>query len=96
VARILNMPPVFIANQITYLQDSFTSQVETDIEAELVRWDGVSTDFVRVHPRERNYGAELNPEDEKRDIRQNIATMLQRPDWANNAGGGLVGTVARG
>lgn len=94
VAKILKQTPESILTQVTYMADLFTSAVQTDVEAEITRWEaGASTKFVRVHPRERNRGVEINPGDEKQDIKDNLALLLNREDWASS-GSGSGGTAS--
>lgn len=77
IAKILNLPKSYINAQIDVLGDDLTAQDETDIRAELTRWDGgAGADFVRIHPKEKNFGAEIDPDDTKADIRRNIAILL--------------------
>lgn len=53
-----------------------TAEVETDVRAQLVKWDAASADYTRFTPTESNRGFNLNAGDAKNDIRQNIALLL--------------------
>lgn len=81
VAKILQKTPDSVTDQIEWLGAKFTSQVETDIEAELTRWDTYGDDFEHIHFFAENYGYEEAAESRKNDIRNNIAVILHRPDW---------------
>jgi hypothetical protein len=94
-AQIMGVTLETVIQQIAYLGDLFTTQVATDVGVELTRWGTAGVDFVRVHPRERNFGAEINPEDTKDDIRGNLASLFQRMDWAQASSGSTM-TIGRG
>lgn len=91
VAKILMITSIDINQQIAYLGENFTTQDAIDISAAITTWDaGAGTKYTRVHPRERNFGAEINPTDQKNDLRSDIAILLSRPDWANASGGSVM------
>lgn len=70
--------------------------VETQVVAELNRWTaGAGSNFVRIHPNDRNFGAEIDPSAERADIRRNIVTLLQIPSSIMSLKGG-VGRTVRG
>ena len=78
IARILGITPTLLDAQITSLGASLTAAKETAVIAEIARWtDGAGTNFTRIHPKEKNFGAEINPESAKKDIRANIALILE-------------------
>ena len=83
IAKILQITPTILNLQIDALTISAT--LETAIEAEITRWTTAGLEFVKIHPKERNFGAEIDPEDLKDDIRTNLAMLLERPDWASSA-----------
>lgn len=62
-----------------------TAEVETQVGALILEWfpasgTGVGRDFVKVHPKERNFGAEINPSISRGSIKQEIATLLYISD----------------
>jgi len=63
-----------------------TAEVETDVRAELTRWETAGAEFIKFTPTESNRGFNLNAGDEKADIRRNIALLLGID--ANAYGGG--------
>lgn len=68
-----------------------TSEVETDVRAELTRWTTAGVEFVKFTPTESNRGFNLNSDDEKANIRQNIAMLLGIDLTAfSSAGGRLI------
>lgn len=86
LAQILNVPLSVMQEHIGYLVtlNHISADVQTAIEAEITRWDaGASTNFTAIEPKERNFGARINPGDARASIRKNIAVLLERPDWAN-------------
>ena len=89
VCRILGVQPMDLDYQLTLLDTTFTSTRQSAVEAEIERWDaGAGVKFTRIKDKESNYGAIIDPEKEKADIRKNIAVMLERPDWAGGGGTG--------
>lgn len=97
LSQILKVKPDDINAQITYMGDLLTSVRQSDIETELTRWTTAKTEFYKIHPREANFGAEINSSDEKDDIRDNIAYLLERPDWsAKGSGSAYTFEVVRG
>ncbi len=77
IAQILGVTYIDVNDQIFNLGTAYiTAAVEAQVRAQLTRWTTAGANFVRVHPRERNYGVEINSENEKEDIRRNIATLL--------------------
>lgn len=79
IARILRVTPTYLGAQITSLGATLTAEVETAIRAELSRWETAGIDFVKVHPKEKNFGAEINPALEQQDIRVNLAVLFEMP-----------------
>lgn len=87
VAQIVQVPVTQVEYQISLLGDTYaTADWETAVEAQLTRWTTAGVDFVSIEPKEKNFGAKINPENEKNDIRSNLAILFQRSDWANAAG----------
>ena len=98
IAKILGVTPLDVSDQITYIGEYLTAQVATDIAAEITRWvtNSKGSKFVRLSPIATNKGVEYNPDDEKADIRKNLALLLHAPDWADMAGGSAQGYLSRG
>jgi hypothetical protein len=76
ICTILEVEKPILDQALIYNASFITAAVETKVIAELTRWTTAGANFVKVHPRERNYGVEINSENEKADIRRNIATLL--------------------
>lgn len=78
IKKILGITLGLLNAQLTSLGADLTAETETDVRNELDRWDdGASTNFVRIHPKEANFGAEIDPGDVKADIKRNIAILLE-------------------
>jgi hypothetical protein len=77
ICRILEITQRFLNSQITYLGADLTADVETAVIEELDRWETAGFNFVRIHPKEANFGAEINPADAQNDIKRNIAVLLE-------------------
>lgn len=77
IAMILGVTYIDVNDKVTNLGDNYiTAAVETKIRTELTRWTTAGVDFVKVHPREKNFGAEIDPEREKLDIKKRLAALL--------------------
>ena len=87
VAKIFLIPPYQVSDQITLLNTAtiprFTTQVETDVVALIARWDtGIGTEQTQIHPNVRNFGAKINPNAARDQIRGELAALFDREDWA--------------
>lgn len=90
IARILRITPTLLGAQITALGATLSSDVETAIREELARWETAGFDFVKVHPKEKNFGAEIDPTREQNDIRMNLSTLFELPTSAYTSGMGTL------
>lgn len=82
LAQILGTDYITVNDQIFNLGTSYiTAEVETQLIAQITRWDaGAGTEFVSIEPNTANYGARIDPELEKNDIRKNVANLLYLTD----------------
>lgn len=89
LAQILSVDYIMVNDQIFNLGATYiTAEVETLLLAQIARWDaGAGTDFVSIEPNTANYGARIDPELEKEDIRRNIANLLYLTDYVNGSSG---------
>lgn len=87
LAQILAVDYITVNDQIFNLGATYiTAAVETLLLEQIDRWDaGVGSDFVSIEPNTANYGAKIDPNMEKADIRRNIANLLYLTDLS---GGG--------
>lgn len=83
LAQILGVDYITVNDQIFNLGTAYiTAEVETQLIAQITRWDaGAGTDFVSVEPNTANFGARIDPNLEKADIRKNIANLLYLRDY---------------
>lgn len=96
VCKILGVLYQDLEYQLALLSTDFTSERQTQVEAEIERWETAGFKFTVIKDNAANYGANIDPEREKDDIRHNIAILLERPDWANNAMSGTGMRLGRG
>lgn len=91
ICRILRVTPIALEAQIAWLASRVTTDLVDVIQVEIARWDdGAGTKFTKLHPNVANKGVETFPDEIKNDIRGNIATYLERPDWASAASSVMV------
>ena len=88
VSKILQVSLLDIEAQISWMGARFTSQIQTDIESELERWNAVSGGFIDILPMEKNYGVKITADRAKDDIRANLAILFYRKDWSNSGSNG--------
>jgi hypothetical protein len=83
MAQIIGVDYITVNDQIFNLGTAYiTAEVETQLLAQIARWDaGAGTDFVSVEPNTANFGARIDPNLEKADIRKNIANLLYLTDF---------------
>lgn len=97
IAKILRITPDTLYYHLTSGAFELTAQRQADVLAEVTLWDaGAGGKFTRVHPNLKNFGAEIDPEDNKRAIREAIAGFLERPEWATTGGSAMTFELVRG
>ena len=96
VGKILGIKSYVLDAQLAYYATYITAAVETQVAVELARWDTAGIDFVSVEPREANFGARINPEQTKNDIRKNLATLLYCQELVNGGIGSNQMQTVRG
>lgn len=83
ICQILNVLPEVLDYQLDYRGATFTATHQTLVEAQITLWDaGAGTKRTRLRFTESNKGVETDPAGVKQDIRERIAVLLGRPDWA--------------
>ena len=87
VCKILSIQPYVLTAQLAWLGSRLTSAMETSIIADIASWDGgVGNDFTDIHPNDKNFGASIKADRARNNLRQQIAVLLERPDWAGGSG----------
>jgi hypothetical protein len=89
IAKILGVTKRTINAQISALGADLTAQDETDIAAELARWDaGAGTNYVSFAPTESNRGFTKKASSEQSDIRRNLRILLDfdAPPYSSGIG----------
>lgn len=79
IVKILGTTPSLLDAHLTSLGATLTTAIETEVIAEIDRWNTSGAKFTKIHPKERNYGVETFPEAVKTDIKANIARLLEWP-----------------
>lgn len=95
IAKILGVTYIEVQEQVTYLGSThLTSEAEAQIGEEIERWETVATDYTNIRPNVKNFGAEINYNDQKSDIRKNLATLLYFTELMKSSG--ITSRVMRG
>lgn len=88
IAQILGIAPFEVTDQIAWIGDRFTAAVQTAVEAQITLWTaGASTNYTDIEPNMANFGAKIRAESARKAIRERIAVLLERPDWASGSTG---------
>lgn len=96
VAQMIAQTPINVQAQLDYMGVKFTSAKQTEVERLIALWDaGAGTNYTYIEPNGQNYGARISPESAKTDIKDGIAYIMERPDWAGS-GGGMTSRYQRG
>jgi len=92
IAEILGVNYIEVNDQIFNLGEAcITPTVEAGVRADIARWNaGVGADFVIIESSPANFGASINPEREKNDIRKSIANKLYLQGYGIGGGTRLV------
>ncbi len=93
VCQILGVVPSDLDYQLTLLSTSFTATIQTAVEDQIALWDGgAATNYTDIEPKEANFGARIKAGSARQAIRERIAVLLERPDWAS---GGATARLVR-
>ena len=85
ICGILNVTTSILAEQIAYVGTRLTATVQTAIEDQITLWDsGIGNKTVKLRPTESNKGVQTDPGSSRQLIVQNIAILLERPDWGTS------------
>lgn len=90
ICQILNVMPYELTWQLNWLNTQspsarLTDAMITEIAAQIALWDaGIGTKTTKLYHTESNKGVVTQPEVARSQIRQRIAVLLERPDWASS------------
>src|SRR5947209_14787712 len=77
ICKILGVNVLKLNAQLTFFGPDITAEIETEVVSEIARWNGgIGTKFTSVEPNSANFGAKIDPDHAKDDVRANIATLL--------------------
>lgn len=100
ICEIINADPILLSVHLDAYSDYITAVTVTRVTALLTKWDDndLDTNFIRIHPKEKNFGVEINPEDMRDNIREALASllMLHRAKWYAGTGSGTEMIMERG
>lgn len=72
-------------NQALATYDSYiSSEVESAVRNEIVRWDDAGENFTSIEPKESNKGVRIDAGSAKTDIRENLVNLLFLSDYVVN------------
>lgn len=95
IGQILEVTPRFLDSQIAALGADLTTDREAAIRSEITKWNaGAGSDFVKIHPKESNFGVETFADRTSGQIRRNIALLFELSDYGQSESG--IGTIEIG
>lgn len=88
ICTILEVELPVLEYALTFNVQYIDATAEAKVIEQITRWETAGSNFVNVHPRERNYGVEIKHETEKAGIRRTIATLLLMTKTVYGGSGG--------
>lgn len=85
IGEILELTPLEIANHFDVFP--YDSDTETYVETELTAWTTARSNFVSIEPKDRNFGARINPNSDRSAIKKRVGLAL---GFEVSSGAGLV------
>jgi hypothetical protein len=76
IGNILGVDYISLDAHLDFYASKYTTASDTAVRAELTRWTASGAKFVAIEPNTANYGAKIDPEKAKADIRKNLANLL--------------------
>jgi hypothetical protein len=93
IAHVLSTTVTLLNAHITAMGATLDADTETAVRTELTRWETAGVDFVKIHPKEANFGVEINGTQSQHDIARKIALSLE---WPYPVGSASMGTLQIG
>lgn len=91
ICKILGVARFWLNTHLASFATYISSDDEDAVRDELDRWDaGAGADFVAVEANNANFGAVIDPELERNDIRRNIRSILSISEDTGTSGGGSI------
>lgn len=86
IVEILEINRASLESQIVFLGSRVTQAVIDRVQVLTTSWNGgIGSKFVKIRPNTRNFGAEIDPDAAREQIRTSIANLLEFPDWGSSA-----------
>lgn len=92
LAGIFEVPSDTLSEWIGYSAALVTESDKTNVLAKITEWETIGSDFTKIHPMERNFGAEINPSDSKATLKRQVAAWLHITELLADYGGGSGGS----
>ena len=95
LAEILETNSINLAERLNLYASSITESDKTKVLAKVATWQASAGDnFTSIRPKEANFGAEINPDKQKNQIKRQIAALILCDDLVSS--GGMGGRLVRG
>lgn len=83
IGKIFRVDSIRLTDHFNYFSDYFTTERNSQIDAELESWILVKDKYVYFYPTETNKGFKKNPNDAKQDVKDYLASLclFEYADW---------------
>lgn len=86
LCEILECPSNYLAARLDFYASQITDSDKTKVLAKVDEWTTAGGNFTAIMPTEANFGAKINPNDAKAQIRRQIAQMIYCGDMVSSGG----------
>lgn len=76
LCEILEVDSNFLTNHLSYHASIISDSDKTKVLSKIDEWATAGADFTAIEPNVRNFGAKINPDSQKNQIRSQIASLL--------------------
>ena len=87
--KILRIDAITLSGHLIYVAEQITDEMKTEVVAAIAEWGTgtISRNTTRIKAMEANFGAEINPNDVRKIIQNEIADYLFCNDLINHGNG---------
>lgn len=84
LCEILEINSDYLSQHLAYVAPLVTESDKTKILAKVTEWTTAGAKFTAIEPNVRNFGAKINPNNQKEQIRSQIASLIHAKDLLDN------------
>jgi hypothetical protein len=76
LCEILETDSDYLADHLEFYANQISEADKTKVLAKITEWETAGAKFTAIEPNVRNFGAKINPDNQKNQIRSQIASLL--------------------